>query len=357
MGPGCGGCWCPSRFAGCVGPGVAGTGGTPLDACWLCAGRGSSPPREGVAADALSVRERAVWRWLAAAEQDEGVVRAPGERSAYPGRFTVTVEVRALLGLWKGKIAAVHRELTAHAARVVRPRRSRRCAARCGGAPGAVPAPGRPARKGAHGLGQGLPTEDGDRRVQRSRRHRRGPAPVHAAPERHGGGAEPGGGVDVPCRAARLCTPAPVGPAPGAAADEVLLDDFEDFTTRLSDWWPGGTPPTTLGPCRAGPRFSFVRWPLDAPSSPRPGHVGKTTDAAAATTVRAASTTIAVLAAITGRPRPDERSAHTAPSPVRANVSLPLPTLVPARPLPPVAHHAHVSCSKVADRELGSGFA
>ncbi|MFD9604749.1 hypothetical protein [Streptomyces sp. NPDC059970] len=69
------------------------------------------------AADVLGVRERAVWRWLAAAERDEAAARAPGERAAYPGRFTVTDEVRALFGLWKGNVAAVHRELTARAAR------------------------------------------------------------------------------------------------------------------------------------------------------------------------------------------------------------------------------------------------
>ncbi|MGW6395371.1 transposase [Streptomyces sp. NPDC055103] len=70
-----------------------------------------------VAADALGVRERAVWRWLAAAEEDEAAAVAPGERAPYPGRFTVTAEVRALLGLWKGNVAAVHRELTARAVR------------------------------------------------------------------------------------------------------------------------------------------------------------------------------------------------------------------------------------------------
>nr|WP_240003266.1 Mu transposase C-terminal domain-containing protein [Streptomyces cinnamoneus] len=69
------------------------------------------------AADVLGVRERAVWRWLAAAERDEAAARAPGERAAYSGRFTVTDEVRALLGLWKGNVAAVHRELAARAAR------------------------------------------------------------------------------------------------------------------------------------------------------------------------------------------------------------------------------------------------
>ncbi|MFC7920856.1 transposase family protein [Streptomyces cinereoruber] len=70
-----------------------------------------------VAADALGVRERAVWRWLAAAEEDTAAAAAPGERGRYHGRFTVTAEVRALLGLWKGNVAAVHRELTARPAR------------------------------------------------------------------------------------------------------------------------------------------------------------------------------------------------------------------------------------------------
>ncbi|MFB6833383.1 hypothetical protein [Streptomyces hydrogenans] len=65
----------------------------------------------------LGVRERAVWRWLAAADQDEAAAAAPGERAVYHGRFTVTDEVRALLAVWKGNVAAVHRELTAHAAR------------------------------------------------------------------------------------------------------------------------------------------------------------------------------------------------------------------------------------------------
>ncbi|MGW3643458.1 transposase [Streptomyces sp. NPDC005166] len=68
-------------------------------------------------AGALGVRERAVWRWLAAAELDEAAASAPGERTRYYGRFTVTPEVRALLGLWRGNVAAVHRELTARAAR------------------------------------------------------------------------------------------------------------------------------------------------------------------------------------------------------------------------------------------------
>ncbi|MEU9721000.1 transposase [Streptomyces sp. NPDC047976] len=65
--------------------------------------------------ETFGVRERAVWRWLAAAEEDESAV--PGEVTRYYGRFTVTPDVRALLGLWKGNVAAVHRELTARAAR------------------------------------------------------------------------------------------------------------------------------------------------------------------------------------------------------------------------------------------------
>ncbi|MEV5012209.1 transposase family protein [Streptomyces sp. NPDC055692] len=69
------------------------------------------------AADVLGVRERAVWRWLAAAEQDEAAAAAPGERAPYYGRFMVNDEIRALLGLWRGNVAAVHRELTARAAR------------------------------------------------------------------------------------------------------------------------------------------------------------------------------------------------------------------------------------------------
>ncbi|MGW3498626.1 hypothetical protein [Streptomyces sp. NPDC001020] len=42
-------------------------------------------------AGALGVRERAVWRWLAAAEQDEAASAALGERTRYYGRFTVTL--------------------------------------------------------------------------------------------------------------------------------------------------------------------------------------------------------------------------------------------------------------------------
>ncbi|MFF3609866.1 hypothetical protein [Streptomyces sp. NPDC002463] len=67
--------------------------------------------------DVLGVREQAVWWWLAATERDEAAAAAPGGRAAWHGRFTVTDEVRALLALWKGNVAAVHRELAARAAR------------------------------------------------------------------------------------------------------------------------------------------------------------------------------------------------------------------------------------------------
>ncbi|MFF3129110.1 hypothetical protein ACFVRD_44395 [Streptomyces sp. NPDC057908] len=50
------------------------------------------------AADMLGVRERAVWRWLAAAEEDEAAAAAPGERAPHYGRFMVNDEIRALLG-------------------------------------------------------------------------------------------------------------------------------------------------------------------------------------------------------------------------------------------------------------------
>ncbi|WP_459739897.1 hypothetical protein [Streptomyces sp. E-15] len=61
--------------------------------------------------------ERTVWRWLAAAECDEAAAAEPGARAQSKDRFCVTPEVRRLLALWKGNVAAVHRELTARAAR------------------------------------------------------------------------------------------------------------------------------------------------------------------------------------------------------------------------------------------------
>lgn len=61
----------------------------------------------------LAVTERTVWRWLAAAERDPAAARDPGSRAETSARFTVTPEVRHLLALWKGNVAAVHRELAA----------------------------------------------------------------------------------------------------------------------------------------------------------------------------------------------------------------------------------------------------
>ncbi|MFD9543481.1 Mu transposase C-terminal domain-containing protein [Streptomyces sp. NPDC060022] len=69
-----------------------------------------------VAADALGVSERTVWRWLAAAESDEAAAASPGARPQGTG-FTITPEVRGLLALWKGNVRAVHRELVLRAAR------------------------------------------------------------------------------------------------------------------------------------------------------------------------------------------------------------------------------------------------
>jgi len=74
-----------------------------------------------VAADALGVSERTVWRWLAAAGSDEAATADPGARTGAGERFTVTPEVRGLLALWKGNVLAVHRELVARAARQTPP--------------------------------------------------------------------------------------------------------------------------------------------------------------------------------------------------------------------------------------------
>ncbi|HSA50058.1 MAG TPA: transposase family protein [Yinghuangia sp.] len=68
-------------------------------------------------ARSLEVTERTVWRWLAAAERDDAAAAAPGARAPRRDRFVVTPEVRRLLALWKGNVAAVHRELAARAAR------------------------------------------------------------------------------------------------------------------------------------------------------------------------------------------------------------------------------------------------
>ncbi|MEU8718333.1 hypothetical protein [Streptomyces sp. NPDC048663] len=69
-----------------------------------------------VAADALGVSERTVWRWLAEAGHDERAADEPGARAQTGTRFTITPEVRALLALWKGNVAAVQRELATRAA-------------------------------------------------------------------------------------------------------------------------------------------------------------------------------------------------------------------------------------------------
>lgn len=67
-------------------------------------------------AAALAVSERTVWRWLAAARSDPRAAAAPGARDQAATRFTVTPEVRRLLALWKGNVAAVQREIAARAA-------------------------------------------------------------------------------------------------------------------------------------------------------------------------------------------------------------------------------------------------
>lgn len=102
--------------------------------------------------------------------------------------------------------------------------------------------------------------------------------------------------------------------------------------------WPGRSRSRAVA-ARSPRRLCLVcgQWPLDAWSVP--AHAGKTTDTAAARIVTAASATINVLAAITGRPRPDARSPLTTPSSVRTNVPHLLPTCdVPLRLAPAVAH-------------------
>lgn len=74
-----------------------------------------------VVAEALGVKERAVWRWLADAERGGADVVMTGPREQTATRFAVTSEVRHLFALWKGNVAAVHRELTARAARLSPP--------------------------------------------------------------------------------------------------------------------------------------------------------------------------------------------------------------------------------------------
>jgi hypothetical protein len=65
-----------------------------------------------VVAAALGVTERAVWRLLADAEREGARVVVTGSREQTSTRFTVTLEVRHLFALWKGNMAAVHRELS-----------------------------------------------------------------------------------------------------------------------------------------------------------------------------------------------------------------------------------------------------
>jgi putative transposase len=74
-----------------------------------------------VVAEALGVKERAVWRWLADAERGGAGVVVTGSREQTGTRFTVTPEVRHLFALWKGNVAAVHRELVVRAARLSPP--------------------------------------------------------------------------------------------------------------------------------------------------------------------------------------------------------------------------------------------
>ncbi|MFF1725429.1 Mu transposase C-terminal domain-containing protein [Streptomyces sviceus] len=83
----------------------------------LRAGKGLTAGHVRVAADALGVSERTVWRWLAAAGRDEAAADEPGARAQTSTRFTITPEVRGLLALWKGNVRAVHRELVLRAAR------------------------------------------------------------------------------------------------------------------------------------------------------------------------------------------------------------------------------------------------
>ena len=83
----------------------------------LRAGKELTAGHVRVAADALGVSERTVWRWLAAAQGDETAAAYPGARPQTGTRFTITPEVRGLLALWKGNVRAVHRELVLRAAR------------------------------------------------------------------------------------------------------------------------------------------------------------------------------------------------------------------------------------------------
>lgn len=61
-------------------------------------------------AQALGKSERTVWRWLAAAREDNRLTRAQSSH------FTVTAEARRLLALWGGNASRVHAELVQRAA-------------------------------------------------------------------------------------------------------------------------------------------------------------------------------------------------------------------------------------------------
>jgi putative transposase len=61
-------------------------------------------------AQALGKSERTVWRWLAAAREDQRLARVESSH------FTVTTEVRRLLALWGGNASRVHAELVQRAA-------------------------------------------------------------------------------------------------------------------------------------------------------------------------------------------------------------------------------------------------
>lgn len=62
-------------------------------------------------AQALGKSERTVWRWLAAAREDQRFARVEAPH------FTVTAEVRQLLALWGGNASRVHAELLERAAK------------------------------------------------------------------------------------------------------------------------------------------------------------------------------------------------------------------------------------------------
>ncbi|MFE5113664.1 transposase family protein [Streptomyces sp. NPDC056663] len=61
-------------------------------------------------AQALGKSERTVWRWLAAALQDQRFARVEASH------FTITAEIRRLLALWGGNASRVHAELMQRAA-------------------------------------------------------------------------------------------------------------------------------------------------------------------------------------------------------------------------------------------------